>query len=167
MDSFFNVKLADFGSAISVADTKGGVQKKRGTLLYMAPEVANQKSSESYNGFAADVYSLGICLFLLLLGEFPSTFGQDLSATTVDSERKENKPEIKIENPILGQYWKYLSEEVRDLINKMTHPDPCKRATIEEVLSHPWLNQENDEELHSSIYQEMSARKTYIKEASS
>lgn len=162
MDEYFNVKLADFGSSLYV-DSKGLVNKKRGTMVYMAPEVVNHSNSDSYNAFAADVYSLGITLFVLLMGEFPCSVTSQLSTSTMDTYSKAKEATIAVENPVLCERWEYLSQEVRDLINKMTHPDPTKRATIYEVLSHPWMQQGFEQGIRETVYQEMSARKDYIK----
>lgn len=41
---------------------------KCGTFNYLAPEVLLQKK---YDGFKADIYSSGICLYILVAGYFP------------------------------------------------------------------------------------------------
>lgn len=163
LDDYFNVKLADFGSSLNVSDSKGLVEKKRGTMVYMAPEVINHSNTDSYNAFAADVYSLGITLFVLLMGEFPCSVTSQLSTSTMDTYSKSKEATITVENPVLCERWEYLSQEVRDLISMMTHPDPSKRATLYEVLSHPWMQQGFDQGIQETVYQEMSARKDHIK----
>ena len=54
-------KLGDFGIAKQLEATHGEMSKK-GTMMYMAPEVFN---GENYNN-TADIYSLGIVLYRLL-----------------------------------------------------------------------------------------------------
>ena len=56
-------KLGDFGVARTVEKTTGGLSKK-GTYLYMAPEVYK---GEAY-GSTVDIYSLGLVLYRLLNG---------------------------------------------------------------------------------------------------
>lgn len=58
-----NFKLGDFGIARTVEKTTSGLSKK-GTYLYMAPEVYK---GEPY-GSTVDIYSLGIVLYRLLNG---------------------------------------------------------------------------------------------------
>lgn len=71
LDDYFNIKLSDLGSALNLKETMGLTSKRRGTYLYMAPEVKNKDSFVQVDGYLADVYSLGVCLHLLLTGEFP------------------------------------------------------------------------------------------------
>lgn len=71
LDEYFNVKVADLGVALDVSQTHGITDSRRGTASYMAPEVSNLLPTETYDAFKADIYSLGISLYVLLLGEFP------------------------------------------------------------------------------------------------
>jgi serine/threonine protein kinase len=70
LDSYFNIKIGDFGSA-SKLDKFDYSNSKRGTPKFMAPEITNLKDYQRYNGKLADVYSLGVCMFLLLFREYP------------------------------------------------------------------------------------------------
>ena len=38
----------------------------------MAPEVATLGENEVYNPYSADIFSLGVCLFVLITGELPN-----------------------------------------------------------------------------------------------
>jgi len=60
LDKHFNVKVADLGAAVYLGKTEGRTYYRRGTILYMAPEVLNLKQGETFNAFAADIYSLGV-----------------------------------------------------------------------------------------------------------
>jgi len=48
------------------------MKRKRGTQNYMAPEVRDLSQGKSYDPKKADVYSLGVCLFVLLFKQFPT-----------------------------------------------------------------------------------------------
>jgi serine/threonine protein kinase len=40
-------------------------------------------------------------------------------------------------------YWDHVSEEAKDLIQKLLVVEPSKRLSCEEILKHPWLNKCN------------------------
>lgn len=60
LDKNFNVRVADLGAAVYIGKSKGKTVYRRGTILYMAPEVIDLKSGEEFDALNADVYSLGI-----------------------------------------------------------------------------------------------------------
>ena len=83
LTSDFGIKLADFGFAkklkkITAAVDKNGqpsqssssqlLRSKKGTLTYMAPEI---KLGRKYDGKQVDVFSLGVILFIIVVGIFP------------------------------------------------------------------------------------------------
>jgi serine/threonine protein kinase len=40
--------------------------------------------------------------------------------------------------------WSFISYEARDLVKKLLTVDPHKRYTLEQVLEHPWINNDNE-----------------------
>lgn len=56
LDEYFNIKLADFGSSVNVSESNGSTNKRRGTLMYMAPEVADLEPGKEFDAYAADIY---------------------------------------------------------------------------------------------------------------
>ena len=70
-DQNFNLKLADFGFAGSSAQKADGkFTTYCGTSAYMAPEIIslNSGGTSKYDGFAADIFSAGVILFIMLRG---------------------------------------------------------------------------------------------------
>ena len=66
----YNIKITDFGFLLPLAgrDRTAWLKSRVGTLTYMAPEVL---ARENYQGKAIDIYSLGVILFVLYLGNMP------------------------------------------------------------------------------------------------
>jgi calcium-dependent protein kinase len=128
------IKLADFGLATYF--TPG--QKLNGTVgspFYIAPEVL----SGGYNQ-AADVWSAGVILYILLSG-IPPFWGKTKSKI-FDAVR-----EAKLQFP--KDPWSSISSSAKDLISRMLCTDPKKRLTSVEVLEHSWITAQVELSVHS------------------
>ncbi|XVF52813.1 hypothetical protein PTKIN_Ptkin05aG0048800 [Pterospermum kingtungense] len=118
------IKLADFGLATYI---KQG-QKLHGTVgspFYIAPEVL----AGGYNQ-AADVWSAGVILYILLSGMPP--FGGKTKSKIFDAVRA-----AELRYP--PDPWDHMSVSARDLITGMLTVNPSKRLTAAQVLAHPWV----------------------------
>ncbi|ORY44687.1 Pkinase-domain-containing protein [Rhizoclosmatium globosum] len=120
IDRDFNVKLIDFGSA-TLLDAEGNVVDGLflGTLQYAAPEIL---SGKPYRGTECEVWSLGCCLYIMLAGEAPFESPSDV---------------IKPGRPLAPRT--ELSQSVTNLIMWMLEKNPQSRATVRDVLRHPWV----------------------------
>ena len=169
LDNYFNPKINDFGFSQKFNGKKGDflVHKRSGTPNYSSPDVKHA-FTRGYNGIKNDIFSLGVLLFVITIGEFPFE-----SATYSDEKYK---------FIIKGQYdrfWKYfnhidVSDEFKDLINGLIRLNPSKRLTTEEILKHPWLikqlglnyNEENkymiNEVYDKELIDEFNSRKKWI-----
>ena len=63
-----HLKLCDLGMAQSV---DAEISRRFGTEMYMAPEVANRPYFETYRAVPADIFSLGVLLWILNFGRPP------------------------------------------------------------------------------------------------
>lgn len=81
-------------------------------------------------GITADVWSLGMCLYVMLCGCFPF----DPSQSEEELMRAINAAEFQYEDP----GWKRSSEAALDLVKSLLTRDPADRLVIEEVLQHPF-----------------------------
>ncbi|XP_027790340.2 sperm motility kinase 2B-like [Marmota flaviventris] len=129
VDAKGHMKLIDFG--LSMSFTPG--QKLtgfRGTLLYSAPEIIQGKGFE---GPPADVWSLGITLYFMLSGTRPFK-----RSTTEGLKKRILEASYSIPP--------HMSEEASDLIQQILTLDPKQRPTLEQIMRHPWLTQDE----HSS-----------------
>jgi len=129
MDNNGKVTVIDFGLCDIV---KRGVHSLRfcGSIDYVAPEVL---SKNSYDGYLADVFSLGVVLYTLLFAEFPFIANERVNAM----KQKKEQPKISFSESKIKR-WK-INPLAKDLITKMLRTQPEQRLTLEEVKLHPWI----------------------------
>lgn len=161
LDDFFNIKLADLGTAINVEESMGFTNKRRGTPFYMAPEVRNKESEDMIDATIADVYSLGVCMHLLLTGEFPckDSFQNELSSMETEVSGEISLPES---NKKVREHMSNLSDDAKELLEEMLEENPFFRLSIDEVLQHPWMKDFDYEGLQATVYEEMNSRVSFI-----
>jgi len=129
-DKVKEVKIIDFGFAQFV--TPGVILKETcGTPNYVAPDVLKGNGYDK----RADVWSLGIIMFLMLRGRLP------FDAHHVDDILKNT---LKMPLPLDEEHWDNVSPDARDLVTKLLDRDMNSRITIQDALNHPWItNREN------------------------
>lgn len=131
-----DVKIADFG--VSHLVEGGGVawnlspDSRMGTCAYMSPERFDPERWGAGDGFAGDVWSLGVVALECHVGRFPLTgMGQrpdwlTLMCVMCFGER--------MEVPATA------SPEFRCFLERCLEKDWRKRATVDELLEHPFVN---------------------------
>ena len=156
IDGNYNVKIGDFGSA-SALDRKHGTGKltsQVGTLKYCAPEILRKRP---YVGTQVDIFSLGICLFIIVFGKYP--FG---AATKYDPGYK------LIMQKQFKQYWDNdqrsqqfkASEEFKDLFNQLVFYDSSFRPSIAKIIEHPFMKKTMPSK--EQFYKELCEREQII-----
>jgi serine/threonine protein kinase len=131
LDTDGNLKISDFGfSTLNIGDADGdGGQRAEllhttcGTPNYVAPEVLGK---DGYDGKKADVWSIGVILYVLLAGYLP--FDENTMAALFSKIKSADY-----------EFPDWFSPEARDLISTILVPDPHKRPRISELKSHPWM----------------------------
>jgi len=122
------VKIADFGMA-ALQPRGRFLTTPCGSIHYAAPEVFER----SYDGRKADVWSLGIILYVMLTGTTPFQYDVDL----MQRERLHWHDFIKSSQiPIPDE----MSIEAKDLICSMLRPDPKSRISLDKVWKHPFMH---------------------------
>jgi serine/threonine protein kinase len=138
IDDDFNPKVIDFDVSQSLTDKK---QFGTGTVVYRAPEV---KERNCQNFMAADIYSLGVILFVMVSGNPPYE----------EKQKERNGPWIYSRDYTLmrinnARYWEreakarggrnFYTKEFIDIVNWMLMEDPLQRPTMQELKSHEWF----------------------------
>lgn len=125
MDKHGDVKLVDFGFTREYEGKSNYLQTWCGTVCYSAPEMLK---GEKYAGEKVDVWSLGIILYALLVGELP--FDDDDETIT--------KVKILKEEP---SYPDNFPLQARELCSSLLSKRPILRPTLAEILQNPWLSE--------------------------
>ena len=130
------VKLCDFGFSKD-SNYHSAPASRVGTPAYLAPEVIAAGEGEKYDGNAADIWSLGVLLYVMLCGAYPFRRREDDTmnpAARMDALLKR----IQAVEYTFPSYVN-LSDEAKDLVQRMLIGEPSKRAKLEEVMHHPWF----------------------------
>ncbi|XP_056355175.1 PAS domain-containing serine/threonine-protein kinase isoform X2 [Oenanthe melanoleuca] len=114
----FTIKLVDFGSAAYLEPGKL-FYTFCGTIEYCSPEVL---SGKPYHGPELEMWSLGITLYTLVLGENPFCELEEALAAVLSPPHP-------------------VSEGLMDLLAGLLHPVPEQRTTLAMLAEHPWLRQ--------------------------
>ena len=150
------IKLSDFGFSEKCGDERK-LTKCCGTPLYIAPEIllcGLYKKGPPY-GLAADMWSAGILLYILLCG-YPPFRGK------TQSEQFRKVVEAPLDFPE-NRTWGTISQEAKDLVRKMLDRDPTVRITAQQALKHPWMATNVDTPLPATQEElrDFSAAKTW------
>jgi len=125
------VRLIDFGTAV-VIEEEGAMIKgggRIGTWSYWAPE---QLAQAPYD-FAVDMWSLGVLMYILLVGYHPFDPEGVASEQEILANMRANR--IEFDSP----EWGGVSEQAKSLVQQMLCPDPAKRLKADQVVTHSWV----------------------------
>ena len=119
-------KLADFSFSVYF-DGQTLCTNHCGSIPYFAPELL---SNDPYNPLLSDVWSIGVCLFIITNDNFPFRLNDDRAM--LEAQLKGN--------------WKFrtrteqtFSESYKAIVRGMLEPDLKKRLRTNDVLSHVWM----------------------------
>lgn len=129
------VKVIDFGLSMALPPVAGALLPPNGRVgkeKYMAPEIFAQ---QFYSGTAVDMWTLGMCIFVLLFGIYPyqvasaahCRYFAEIAAGRLLS---------------LMRGWGYqaiASDSALDLISGLLCVDPARRLSVAEAEAHPWF----------------------------
>lgn len=138
-----DLKVADFGMATLFCHE--GKKKLNTTMCgsppYIAPEVITcsgntaKKQCRGYFGNVVDIWSCGVVLFVLLVGNTPWDQPDERSYEFTDYVRTNGRPDDEL--------WQSLPTATLSLLRGMMRVDPKTRFSLEEIRRHPWFTRKN------------------------
>ncbi|KAL9548898.1 hypothetical protein MBANPS3_005463 [Mucor bainieri] len=122
-----NIKIIDFGLS-NLFSPRSSLSTFCGSLYFAAPELLNAKA---YTGPEVDVWSFGVVLYVLVCGKVPFD--------------DQNMPALheKIKRGVVD-YPSHLSTDCKSVLSRMLVTNPAHRATVSEVMVHPWMTRGYD-----------------------
>ena len=124
------------GFSYSTFYTQGKkIRESYGSLCYACPEIIQ---NDYYYPELADVWSLGVVLYVMICGYLP--FSED------DDEK--NK-ELIINGEI--DYPPEISNKVKDLLKHMLDINPNKRYNFQRIIKHPWFKPYSENTLTDGV----------------
>ena len=124
VDEECNIKIIDFGLSNTFDSADALLRTACGSPCYAAPEMI---AGKRYKGAAADIWSLGVCLFAMLCGYLPF---EDPETSALYSK-------------IMAGAYKcasFISFEAKELIGGMLTTDPAHRFTVTDIYKNVWFN---------------------------
>ncbi|XP_063359565.1 serine/threonine-protein kinase fused isoform X1 [Cydia amplana] len=122
LDSSGCAKLCDFGLARIMTNSTHILTSIKGTPLYMAPELIDEKPYDHQ----ADLWSLGCIVYELMAGQPPFYTMSILQLVRMIRHK-----------PV--QWPSFISKEARSFLQGLLHKDPMKRMTWPDILAHPFV----------------------------
>ena len=138
-NSNFSIKLIDFGFSKKIKD--GLISEITGSRYYNAPEMFSC-ATKGYDGILADIFSLGVVLFVLVMGFYPfdkpnitDNRFKYISKKDFNNFWKKCEQKKIFSNSNLSE----TSPEFKDLFERMVCPKPKERINLNQIKNHPWL----------------------------
>ena len=121
LDSQLRLKLSDFGFARTFERGKT-LETYCGSYAYAAPEVI---LGEPYNGEAADIWSIGVILYAMVVGKLPFK----------DSDVKTLLGDVGTKLVFPNR----VSQECSNLVRRILAFASKDRISLEMIAKHPWM----------------------------
>ncbi|KAK8899914.1 serine/threonine protein kinase [Tritrichomonas musculus] len=130
-----SLKICDFGFARALSNTTLFLRSIKGTPLYMAPELVQERPYDE----KIDIWSLGVILYELYYGKAPFYTTSIYKLIQMISNDPITWP---------GQ----ISDEFKDFLQVMLQKDPSHRATCKMLMKHPFIKNVKIDVLSDEMY---------------
>ena len=122
-----SISIMDFGIAEWIEREDGPEAcGSAGTPAFLAPEALD---AAQFAGRPLDVWALGVCLYYFVYAKLPFT-----GFNTMELYRN-----IMHSEPDFDDHEHPISDSLKHLLRRLLQKDPSLRATLPEVMSHPWV----------------------------
>ena len=138
LDEDYKPLITDFGLSMKFENLDRNNKDCYGEIGTKYAECPQMFENEMYSGIEADIFSLGVLLLAMVTKKaFDKAF--------------ENEDYDYIKNKNYEKFWekygklkgKILSEQCKELYQKMVAYDPSERPDIDDILKDPWLHEIN------------------------
>lgn len=120
------LRIADFGVCAEFIGSKDVLLDNTvGTPAFIAPEQLIGK----FNGKAADVWAMGITLYVFIYGVLPFRDSNVLALHQLIQHQELSFPNKQDS----------ASDLLKDLLARLLCKDPSQRITVPEIKEHPWI----------------------------
>ena len=136
---YFHIKIIDFGTCEILKNNKM-LKEQIGTSFYIAPDVLKNEYNEK-----CDLWSCGVIMYILLCGS-PPFFGIN--------EEEIYRKILTCNFTFRHKIWNEISQEAKDLINRLLELDPKKRINANDALNHPWFKLFNCDTINNKKFNE-------------
>jgi len=135
------LKILDFGVAelLRSFEDSSYSSKTQGTPAFQPPEIAS--GAERFSGVGGDVWAAGVSLFYIITGKYPF---EGSTAYTLF----ENIAQAKYTIP---SWVEKQCSALADLLRGLLEPDKNKRLTVEDILKHQWVQEDEDNKTFAEI----------------
>lgn len=126
------VKVADFGSAETFDGEDDFLEDTAGTPAFWGPELFFEFEEQLPRGRPADMWALGICVYVVLFGKLPF--------------KSASFPELQASvcNDRIDFASTTMSEAALHLLLGLLDKDPANRLSIDELYEHEWFESERN-----------------------
>jgi len=121
-----DVVLADLDGAQVVSHSSPYLSDRKGCPAFVSPEVV---VSQSYDGAAADMWALGVILYILLTGTYPF---RDTHPANLFHKIQQGHSAVFFPPS--------MSEAARDVIRRLLVKEPHMRLTADELMKDLWFS---------------------------
>ena len=140
LDKDYKPLITDFGLSQKFETLDRNYKDCKGEIGTDYAKCPQMFENENYSGIEADIFSLGILLFVMVTKKI--MFAKAFGSQNYDYIKNKNYEEFwkKVGN-LDG---KILSEQFKELYQKMVAYEPSERPNIGDILKDPWLQEIND-----------------------
>ncbi|CCX11126.1 Similar to Serine/threonine-protein kinase chk1; acc. no. P34208 [Pyronema omphalodes CBS 100304] len=133
LDENGNLKIADFG--LAVLFHYKGKYKESSSLCGSPPYAAPEVLVGSYRADYCDIWSCGVVLFTLLVGNTPWDEPTDRSFEFDLYKRTKGRPSY--------EPWPFVPNDTLSLLRGMMSISTSSRFSLERIRDHPWFTRHN------------------------